>query len=104
MKTILLILTISVVVFTIMNLLFLLGITAAPKPTADCDCYGDDDDVPTKPLKEGLMLALHTYNIKHQAESIADEVLEENPKETDLVPLIGQALKKVRARNLENKL
>jgi len=100
MKTILIIIASCVVVFTSMNLLFLLGIADFGIGEKPCKCDEDkeEDKNFSKPLLNSLIKALETYNIKHNTKGLAKEVIEENPEVTDLEQLINLTLKKIREK------
>jgi len=97
METFFFIITFCIIAFTIMNLLFLLGILSIPK-APDCECDKAEPEPVKQPMLSSLLFALNSYGIKHDAKSIAQAVIDENPTQTDLEPLIGEAMKKIREK------
>jgi hypothetical protein len=86
------------ILFGVVNIVYLITPRRSKPYTAEpCDC---DETEPFSPkaLEKTLILALRSYNIKHNTEYLAKEVLKENPGTDDLDQLINLALHKIRQK------
>lgn len=98
METIKLLVFISVIVFSVVNLIYLLTPPRKTPQVVKQVNVEDKGPYKEKPLLDSLISALHAYNIKHDTRNFAKQVLAENPGEDDLEVLIGHAMRKIREK------
>lgn len=90
------------ILFCVVGIIFL--ITPMPRyvKMTPCDCEDEvkpvDQPLKEKPLVEALIVALRSYNIKHNTRGLAQQVVNANPDVDDLDALIGLAFKTIREK------